>query len=122
MSYNIDTWNTKELANFKIPIEAIHAKGLDVLLLPSGDSDDQKISISGGAEDMGIEGILNNNIISVAVIHCSGEGSGRFWEHFQDILKHSTGKLISTQVWEGEGTIGRLTAIEGEVCESYIEI
>jgi len=118
MSYNINTWRTKELQNLVIPLKEIQKiKYIDVKLV--GES---SVEIYGPSEGFSINGILNGDQIEISKIETSGEGSGSNWKEFCDMLKTSTGKLIATQVWEGGDSITRLIVEDGKVTEESIEI
>lgn len=118
MSYNIDTWHMKELEGLKIPISEIHKlPHVEVTLLP-----ENKVNVEGPSEGFMIEGILENDMISVSEINTYGVGSGSTWENLKECLKKSIGKLIATQVWESGDSISRLTVDNGIVTENQVEI
>jgi len=119
MSYNIDTWKTKEITGLKIPLSVIHKLPYaEVSLAP-----ENKIEVSGPSEGFEIIGTLEkDNLVSVSTIETSGEGSGNTWEYLIQCLAQSTGKLIAVQIWEGGDSITRLTVENGTVIETPIEL
>jgi hypothetical protein len=118
MSYNIDTWKTKELDNLRIPLSIVHSDHhLRISFL-----ENDRVKIYGDAEVFELTGILDNDDIIIKGITLRGIGSGTSWDHFQDILTKSMGKLVATQIWEGGDTITRLIVENGKVREEDIEI
>lgn len=117
MSYNIDTWRTKELNDLQVPIDAIHKNtDWEIELLENG------VLVSGWPEGFEIKGILKNDYVIVSEISFSGEGSGRSWKDILLMLAQSRGTLVASQVWEGGDSISRLTVIDGVVTEEGIDI
>ena len=118
MSYNIDTWNTKEILCLKIPLTAIQEIEDTTIKIFNGGN----VSVDGPAEVFEITGKLTDGIVGVESIAVCGEGSGRAWNSLIELLKQSTGELVAIQVWEGGDSISRLTVVSGEVREQQIEI
>jgi hypothetical protein len=120
MSYNIDTWRTKEAVNLRIPLDALYgcSSEIEVELLP-----DAGIEVCGPAEGFEIKGVLLlNNDVEVSKIALYGERSGWAWDDFKALLAQSSGKLVASQVWEGGDSITRITVIDGVVTEENVEI
>ena len=119
MSYNIDTWHTKELVDFTIPLSVIHTdNNLRVIL-----TENNGVEVDGYyPEAFELKGQLVHGSVIVSKLYFGGEGSGHAWENFKEILSQSSGKLISSQVWEGGESITRLIVIEGKITEEEIEI
>ena len=118
MSYNIDTWNTKELTSFVVPLSIIQKLAYtEVKLL-----EDSKIEADGLAEGFEIKGTLKDSMVLVDSIKLYGEGSGHKWENFLDMMKKSKGSLVATQVWEGGDSITKLIINDGNVTKEDVEI
>lgn len=122
MSYNCDTWKTKELKDLRIPIAELvndaHGswKPEHVVLL----NGDDKISLGEGIE---IIGNRRSGYIEVSSIQCQGEGSGHFSHAIlEPALKKSTGRMVATRVWEGGDSIDRLTVQDGQVTTEQIDL
>ena len=106
MSYNIDTWKTKELRNFRIEMTALRFKE-DYLDHPTVDVQTGILTFTGRAE--GFE------------LH--GEGSGTVQEYLKEaVYPCSTGLLSAVLVWEGGDTIEWLTIKDGVITEEEIEL
>lgn len=118
MSYNIDTWRTKSMVDFAIPLDVVqNLPYAEVELLP-----DNKVSVSGISEIFELEGTLVDGDIIVEKIDYCGERSGYAWGDFLEALKHSKGSLVAIQVWEGGDRITRLVVKDGIVDEEQVEL
>lgn len=106
MSYNIDTWHTKELIDFTLPLDVFYDSGFFVQL----------------PELFELKGNRGGDRVVVLSIYYAGEGSGSSWNDFKEILSQSTGKLVASCVWEGDAYISRLTIVDGNITEEKIEI
>jgi hypothetical protein len=118
MSYNINTWKTKKLDNFIIPM-------VEIRKLPYVDVDldeDGNVEISGVSEMFEIIGNLKNKKVHVATICYAGEGSGSTWDDLKKCFESSTGELIATQIWKEGDSITRLVVKDGNVTEENIEL
>ncbi len=117
MSYNIDTWKTKSLDNFSIPMKQIKQfPHTNIMMIDNG------VVIDGPIEMFEIIGTVEEGVLNVTSINFSGEGSGSIYEDFLNMLKESKGLLIASQVWEGGDSITKITVRDGFVVESEIEI
>ena len=122
MSYNIDTWKTKELRNFRIAMESLHYKE-DYLDHPTQDITTSILTFTGRAEGFELRGAQNGPWLDVDSIELHGEASGTMHEYLKDaIFPHSTGLLHAVLVWEGGDTIERLMIKDGVVEEEEIEL
>lgn len=95
MSYNITSWDVKEIKDFKIPIESLYKYGREDYWpdKPKLDIKTGNISISCGCEQE-IHGKLEDGILNVKEIDMFGEGYGTFFhEVFNHVLGDSKGIL-----------------------------
>ena len=120
MSYNIDTWRTKQLDGLTIPLAELRNHG-DWFDNPQLNEDDT-LTITGGAERFEMIGRRDGDMLHVTEIDCSGEGSGRHYDVLTDVFAKSTGTLVASLVWEGGDSITRLTVKDGVVSSENIEI
>jgi hypothetical protein len=118
MSYNIDTWNTKTLDSFSLPIEAL--ENLQDVEVERGENGN--ISVDGLCEVFELHGTQSGETVTVNSIEMYGEGSGAAFDIIEQAWKRSTGTLIATQVWEGGDSITRLTVKDGIIQVDQIEI
>jgi len=130
MSYNIDTWKTKQMIGLRIPIEALQysedMKKRGWKKECTINMDDNPITVSIPMADGGVvEGILlfDTKEVEVSKISLWGEGSGtEYHELLLPALKKSTGKLIAVLIWEGGDSISQLDVFNGNVEESDYEL
>lgn len=127
MSYNIDTWKTKEIENFSIPLNTLYPPKVQYLPKRPEFLEDEisvRVQIMGPHEGKGIQGTLVGAILetlNITSIDISGTGSGTFMgEVFNEALKKSTGKLKALLVWEGGDTVEMLTVENGKVITEKI--
>lgn len=129
MSYNIDTWKTKECTDLKILRTALYDLNADLtrgrwnLKPPVVNIDDGSFVIN--SEPLHMSGFMkpNDPYFYVSEINLSNEGSGTFYHNILlPALKQSTGRLIATLVWEGGDSITKITAINGVILEEKIEL
>lgn len=122
MSYNVDTWKTKELTDLRIPIASLFKHERKDWHLTRVNHNDGSVTFS----DLGcinIHGTLDGDVVVVSSIEASGEGSGRSLAWIiEPAMKHSTGKLIASRVWEGGDYIDRLIVVDGDVTSEEIEL
>lgn len=122
MSYNIDTWKTKELRNFRIEMAALRHKE-DYLDHPTVDIQTGILTFTGRAGGFTLRGVQNGAWLDVDLIESYGEASGTMHEYLKEyVFPHSTGLLSAVLVWEGGDTIGRLIVRDGVVTEEAIEL
>lgn len=122
MSYNIDTWKTKELRNLRIKMTALHYEE-DYLDYPTMDTQTGTLTFTGRAEGFELRGVQTGAYLDVDSIESYGEASGTMHDYLKEtILSQSTGLLVAVLVWEGGDTIERLTVRDGVVTEEEIEL
>lgn len=111
MSYNVSGFTIKKLDSFVLPYSKVlemaegHVTIKDYILT----FDDFY------ASGMEIVGTLDGALLHVSDIHYSGEGSGTYWDEFEDLLTKSTGTLRVRVVWEGGDTVEIVTVTDGTV-------
>jgi hypothetical protein len=121
MSYNIDTWKTKTLQDFKIPLKVVQA--LPGVVVKFKSFPDGEVKATGLAEGFELRGTWYSiDLLRVTSLKLRGEGSGWAWEYLLGALGQSEGTLVAVQVWEGGDTITRLTVVNGDVKEEKVEI
>ena len=111
MSYNVTGFALKKLDSFTLPYAA-------VLEASEGD-----VNIAGDvltfdefyAECMEIVGTLDGDRLIVTDLDYHGEGSGTYWDNFEELLKQSTGTLKARIVWEGGDTVEVVTIENGTI-------
>ena len=118
MSYNIDTWTTKTLKDFRIPI--LSMMGVDDLTARM--EREGRVSVDGLAEGFELRGKLDGDVLVVDHLEYWGEFSGSNWDALLAIFKNSTGKLVAVQVWEGGDSITRLYVDDGKIREEKVEL
>ena len=122
MSYNIDTWKTKELGNFRIALAALHAKE-DYLDAPTLDIATNTLTFTGRGEGFELRGRREGDTLVVSHIDNHGEASGTMQEYLIDtVFPHSAGYLHAVLVWEGGDTIERLQVRDGQIETEEIEL
>ena len=123
MSYNIDTWRTKEIDNLTIPLSAIDKDAWGKELQWRGKPPVFKVSSGCYGDGLEIEGRVDDDNLLVESITCEGEGSGTLYSStLQSILRASAGRLVAVQVWEGGDSITRLTVIDGSLKEEEVDV
>lgn len=118
MSYNVSAWRTEEMVDFRVNLDAIHANNDYLVKL----NPDDEVKVTGWPESFEMKGHLVNGQVVVSELYYGGEGSGSAWEDFKLMLSQSIGKLVSSQVWEGGGSISKLIVDNGIVSEEEVEI
>lgn len=122
MSYNIDTWKTKELRNLRIPMSALSYEE-DYLKHPRLDIQTGILTFAGRAVGFVLQGVQAGLWFDVDALTCYGEASGTMYDYLKKtILSQSTGVLVAVLVWEGGDTIERLTVRDGVIAEEPIEL
>lgn len=122
MSYNVDTWKTKELVDLVIPIASLFKHNRKDWHPKRENHDDGTVTFS-IMESCNIHGMWDDGYLRVSSIEMYGEGSGTalYWI-IEPALADSRGKLVASRVWEGGDLIDRLTVIDGNVSSEQIEI
>ncbi len=122
MSYNVDTWKTKELVGLKIPVASLfqHERSDWHPSRENHEGGSVTFSIADGCH---INGTVEGEMLLVTSIEAYGEGSGTALSWIiEPALLDSKGKLIASRVWEGGDYIDRLTVVDGKVTSESIEI
>lgn len=129
MSYNITSWRTKELKDFRVPIRELYPERLrsDLHPEPPVISMDSLRPLQGrvaiGIAEGKITGwlLFASALLEVDEIKVYGESSGHVYE---DVLKpafaRSTGKLVARLVWEGGDTVEMIRVENGVLTEEEI--
>ena len=117
MSYNIDTWRTKEINDLRVPLASLHDLPRTTVELHH-----EGISAHGLSEGFELHGSLDGAMVRVTAITSYGEASGSTFPTLMALLKLSTGTLIAVQVWEGGDSITRLTVRDGVIMKEQIEL
>lgn len=122
MSYNVDTWKTKELVNLRIPVVHLFEHPRKDWHPKLVDNNDGTVTFS-ISDQVLISGKMDNDTLVVSEIKASGECSGiaLHWI-IEPALRHSTGKLVANRVWEGGDYIDKLVCVNGDVSWVPIEI
>ena len=111
MSYNVTGFALKKLDGFTLP----YAKLLEMT--------DGDVTVNDGnllfdefyPSYVEIRGTLDGDRLNVTHLHYSGEGSGTYWDEFENLLKQSTGTLKARIVWEGGDTVEVVTIENGVI-------
>lgn len=111
MSYNVTGFALKKLDSFTLPYAAVL------------EASEGSVNNNGGVmtldsfpvEGMEIVGALDGERLTVTDISYSGEYSGTYWEHFEELLTQSTGTLKARIVWEGGDTVEVVTIENGMI-------
>jgi hypothetical protein len=126
MSYNVDTWKTKELVDLVIPVASLFKHERRDWHPRKERHDDGSVSfivMEGCYIDGTIDIVDHCEMLRVTHIQASGEGSGTALHWIiEPALADSRGKLVASRVWEGGDSIDRLTVIDGVVSSEPIEI
>jgi hypothetical protein len=120
MSYNISTWTTKELRDFRVPMKALLE--CDELDSPVYDDVTGVQTFTGLSEAFELCGMETDDWLHVQHIEYWGIGSGRNFDDLKDIFSQSTGLLIAILVWEGGDSIERLTVQNGTITEEPVAL
>lgn len=125
MSYNVDTWKTKELVDLRIPVASLYK---------SERKDWHPKQINHGAglgrvlfqvfnDSSSIGGQIAGDVLHVTHIVAHGEGSGSALRLIiEPALADSTGKLVASRVWEGGDSIDVLTVVDGVLTVEEIDV
>lgn len=115
MSYNITQWETIEIKELKIPLNALYEsprKDLHPEEIKLIDFDKMQFRIE--CFDGFIKGTVNDQIMTVEEIKIRGVGSGVFMSYIlNDALKQSTGALKARLIWEGGDSITEFSVNDG---------
>ena len=121
MSYNIDTWKTKELKNLQIPLSAFFLYERKDWHPQINKTENGKTIVDFGNDE--IIGIETNGIITVEKISISGEFSGTIYnEMLKPALEKSKGILTVITIWEGGDSIYRLEVKNGDVKDTEVDL
>ena len=121
MSYNIDTFKLKELADIKFPVDALYKNPREDWHPEQVNNEDGTVTFT----NMGTEltGKVEDGMFYMTGISCHGEGSGTVMnDMIEPALKESTGRLVGACVWEGGDCINRLEVNDGDVKWVNIEL
>lgn len=126
MSYDVDTWKTKNLVDLVIPVESLLRVERDDWRPRRERLEDGSVSFT-ITEDCWIRGTVEivdySELLRVTAIQMSGDGSGTALRMvIEPALKDSRGILVAARVWEGGDMIDRLTVVDGAVSTELIEI
>lgn len=122
MSYNVDTWKTKELVDLRIPVASLfkHERKDWHPKRTNNDNGTVTFSVMEGSE---VRGTIEGDTLIVDSITAYGEGSGTALHYiFQPALEDSTGKLVASRVWAGGDSIDVLIVEDGKIESTPIEI
>lgn len=124
MSYNIDTWKTKELDGFAIPLSAFYESHRVDWHPERANHDDGTVTLCGGCGTCDISGRLGDDgFLEVSDIDICGEGSGAYTNIvLEPAFMKSRGKLVAKQVWEGGDSITSLLVENGAVTWEGVEL
>ena len=121
MSYNVDSWKTKELSGLRIPIASLYKH-------ERSDWHPEREELPDGSTvlrvmDSQLVGTVAGDVLTVTRIQCSGEGSGTALNWIiEPALADSKGTLVAVRVWEGGDSIDRLTVRDGVVESIPVEL
>ena len=111
MSYNVTGFALKKLDSFTLP----YAKLLE---MTDGDVTIQNDVLTFDEfypSYVEIVGTLDGDRLNVTHVHYSGEGSGTYWDTFEELLTQSTGTLKARIVWEGGDSVEVVTIENGVI-------
>ena len=121
MSYNVDTWKTKELVDLVIPVASLFKHERKDWHPKRDNHDDGTVTFS--VTECNITGTIDGDALRVASIEAYGEGSGTALHWIiEPALEDSRGKLVALRVWEGGDSIDRLTVVDGVVSSEPVEL
>jgi len=121
MSYNCDTWKTKKLENFKIPVASLFKHKRNDWHPERINNNDGTVTFT--IMESELHGHIENDCLVVSSIDCSGEGSGVAMNWIlEPAFEDSTGELIASCVWEGGDSITQLIVKNGTIEWKEIEI
>ena len=121
MSYNIDVFKVKRLEDFRIPVASLYKHERSDWHPERRNNDDGTFTFEMMEGEM--SGVIENDVLLVHSINCSGEGSGTSMDWIlEPAFKESTGILIASCIWEAGDTINQLRVENGEVEWVNIEI
>jgi hypothetical protein len=122
MSYNCDTWKTKELVDLRIPVASLFKHSRTDWYPEREDNDDGSVCfrIMEGSQ---ITGRIEGDWLLVSSIEAYGEGSGTALHWIiEPALADSKGKLVASRVWEGGDSIDCLIVEDGNVRSEAVEL
>lgn len=122
MSYNVDTWKTKELTGLRIPVASLFMSDHKDWHPSRENHDDGTVTFS-VMDGSFVKGTIDGDWLVVSQIEARGEGSGTAlgWI-FEPALEQSVGRLIAVRVWERGDSIDRLTVIDGVLTSEPVEL
>ena len=122
MSYNCDTWKTKELVDLRIPVDSLFKHERADWHPTKKDADDGSVSFS-IMDGSRIVGRIEGGLLWVSSIESCGEGSGTALHWIiEPALADSSGKLVAVRVWEGGDSIDCLIVSDGNVRSEAVEL
>jgi len=121
MSYNCSNFKVKKIENFRIPISGLYESDDPDWYFSREDNDDGTTTFYKCETE--ISGEVDDGILTVNSIDCSGEGSGIILgEILEPTFVASEGELIVICVWEGGDSIEKLTVKDGCVSWEGVEL
>jgi hypothetical protein len=122
MSYNCDTWKTKELRDLRLPISSLFKHGRQDWHPKRINNDDGTVEFR-IMEGVFVRGTIDGNVLDVSAIACHGEGSGTAMNWIlEPALNDSTGRMVASCVWEGGDSVNRIIVENGSVSWVDVEI
>lgn len=124
MSYNLDMFKIKELAEFHVPLRQLLELNQWMEAKYRGDG---QITVTGYSEGFELSGKIvhkdDREFIQVESMDLHGEGSGTLWSDLTErIFPDSTGRMVVSQIWEGGDTVCKATIDNGTFEEVDIEL
>lgn len=130
MSYNVDTWKTKELNNLRLPLSAFFEQPRSDWhphIAREHSEVDHRVALT--LIDSCIIGVIEHptgardDKLLITDIDIHGEGSGSFLHYvLEPALRKSTGRLVAARVWERGDSIDELTVVDGVISTRPIEL
>lgn len=116
MSFNIDNWKVKEMADFRIPMDVL-TKSYEV------ETDHRKKTTFVEICEGEVEGDVVDGWFVPRVFKLYGEASGTAMDDLVDnVFPRSRGTLKAVLVWEGGEMIERISVIDGVVDREEIDL
>lgn len=116
MSYNVTGFTIKKLDSFTLPYDAVLEMAEGELI----DKDGVLTFDNFYAELMEITGTCDGDRLCVTDLHYGSEGSGTYWDKFEELLQTSTGTLKARVVWEGGDTVEIVTVDNGTITREAV--
>ncbi len=122
MSYNCDSWKTKELVDLRIPVASLFKYPRKNWHPTRTNNDDGSVcfSVMDGSK---ITGRIEGDWLLVSSIEAHGEGSGTALICIiEPALAESTGRLVAIRIWESGDSIDRLIVDNGKVLTESVNL